>query len=171
MKLLNNILLGLEYLAEACQWKADFLEGNHSTLISEGFLKPRGWRGFYKVKRPLHVWKAAAIHDPTSVAPWMIRYVVVELEIPKGSMVFSDALHNTAKLAMWIDNRKCRADKAIVKSIVGGYAQCHSLQDEEFIYKVGETVKPTEPFSKRNRQCASGIHFFYDRSDAEKWLR
>jgi hypothetical protein len=59
--------------------------------------------------------------------------------------------------------RKCRAEYAIVLEGEG-----FSKHDRDFKYVVGETVRPTTPFNEnRWEECASGIHFFLTRSEAE----
>ena len=69
---------------------------------------------------------------------------------------------------------KCRASEAVVLAIYdtegnqvdsGG-----SIYDKSFTYKVGETVKPTQPFDNdRWNECGSGIHFFMSRAVAEQY--
>ena len=59
--------------------------------------------------------------------------------------------------------RKCRAEYAVV--LEGNGVSRH---DPEFKYRVGETVRPREPFDDdRWNECASGIHFFLTRQEAE----
>ena len=59
--------------------------------------------------------------------------------------------------------RKCRAEYAIVLEGEG-----YSLYDGAFYYKVGQTVRPLEPFCyDRWRECAPGIHFYLTRIEAE----
>ena len=42
--------------------------------------------------------------------------------------------------------------------------------DENFKYKVGETVRPEQGFSEDwVIECAPGIHFFITREEAEAW--
>ena len=61
--------------------------------------------------------------------------------------------------------RKCRAEYAIVLEGEG----C-SQYDSTFAYRVGETVRPREPFDdNRWEECASGIHFFLTRVEAENY--
>ena len=61
--------------------------------------------------------------------------------------------------------RKCRAEYAIVLEGEGV-----SQHDSNFTYKVGETIRPTEPFCEdRWQECASGIHFFLTREEAENY--
>lgn len=87
---------------------------------------------------------------------------IVELEIP------ADAKRSNAT------GRKCRASKAKVISITredgnpieDGF-EAYSSHDVNFIYKVGNTVEPTEPFDEdRWHECAPGIHFFITREEA-----
>ena len=70
---------------------------------------------------------------------------------------------------------KCRCDEAIVLDIqdysgksIANECTAHSLYQKDIIrYAVGRVIKPTEPFDEdRFRECASGIHFFYNREDA-----
>lgn len=61
--------------------------------------------------------------------------------------------------------RKCRAEFAIVLED-GGKSQ----HDETFTYKIGEVVRPREPFDEnRWNECSSGIHFFLTREEAEDY--
>ena len=63
--------------------------------------------------------------------------------------------------------RKCRAEFAKVVEVIGAETAV-SQYDMEFIYKVGEEVKPKEPFSDDwQNECESGIHFFITRIEAE----
>ena len=61
--------------------------------------------------------------------------------------------------------RKCRAEYAVVLEGEGV-----SQHDSAFTYKVSETVRPREPFCEdRWEECASGIHFFITRDEAEEY--
>jgi hypothetical protein len=61
--------------------------------------------------------------------------------------------------------RKCRAEYAIVLEGEGV-----SQFDPNFPYRIGEMVRPTEPFdTNRWNECTSGIHFFLTREEAEKY--
>jgi len=65
--------------------------------------------------------------------------------------------------------RKCRAEFAKVLEIIGAES-ASSQHDPNFVYKVGDVVKPTEPFNEEwNNECASGIHFFITRIEAEAY--
>lgn len=64
--------------------------------------------------------------------------------------------------------RKCRASEAVVVSLPEGCTEAHSIHDSSFMYRQGETVKPTTAFCEdRWQECASGIHFYITRAEAE----
>ena len=85
--------------------------------------------------------------------------VIVKLRIP------ADAKRSNAS------GRKCRAEYAEVLEIHGPDALTElalSQHDEDFAYRVGETVTPTESFDPdRWNECAAGIHFYITREEAE----
>ena len=63
--------------------------------------------------------------------------------------------------------RKCRAEYAQVLEIFGA-TEVKSDYDSSFVYRVGETVKPVKPFDEDwTIECASGIHFYITRIEAE----
>jgi Family of unknown function (DUF5758)/Pentapeptide repeats (8 copies) len=68
--------------------------------------------------------------------------------------------------------RKCRAEYAEVIEITKGSRKLKtalSTYDGDFKYEVGKTVKPLEPFSENwTNECASGIHFYITKIEAEK---
>lgn len=73
---------------------------------------------------------------------------------------------------------KCRASEAVVKAI-WGYGKngnrvklesAVSSHDPNFVYRVGETVKPTHPFCEnRFDECSSGIHHFMTYEEAKDY--
>jgi hypothetical protein len=66
--------------------------------------------------------------------------------------------------------RKCRAEYADVLELPEGVTECFSDHDPSFIYRKGERVSPKEPFSDDwKEECASGIHFFITRLEAENY--
>ena len=68
--------------------------------------------------------------------------------------------------------RKCRCSKAAVLNISkpdgsdSGLKEITSGYDENFIYRVGETVEVTNFDEDRKNECAPGIHFFITRDEA-----
>jgi hypothetical protein len=89
--------------------------------------------------------------------------VVIELRFPEG-----------AKLVSTVLGRKCRASEAtVVRCLTPDFeteTEFRSLHDEDFTYRVGETVKPSNPFDDSiTEECTSGIHFFTTREEAEKY--
>ena len=70
--------------------------------------------------------------------------------------------------------RKCRASEAVVCALYDENGkevdEAVSQNDADFIYRPGETVRPKEPFDEnRWNECASGIHFFVTREEAERY--
>lgn len=82
--------------------------------------------------------------------------VIVELEIPKGATVFC------------INGKKCRTNKCKVISISKGNEGI-SMYNIKFIYKVGKEIEIKNFNQSYNVECGSGIHFFKNRNDAEKY--
>ena len=86
---------------------------------------------------------------------------IVELELLKGAIVFS------------INNYKCRTNKAKVISIDGSKEKglkISSNYDKDFIYEVGKTIEVEDFNLMYNVECATGIHFFFKKEDAEKYF-
>ena len=80
--------------------------------------------------------------------------VLVKLLIP------ADARRSSAT------TRKCRADKVEVLEVLGTDV---GVSERGQIYKIGETVVADSWDGDRWNECAHGIHFFVNRSDAETW--
>ena len=97
-------------------------------------------------------WKKAPAQDGTQV--------IVKLLIP------TDAQRSNST------GRKCRASKARVLDIqdMNGNSLndtiAHSIHDEGFTYKVGETVQVDDFDTNRWNECDPGIHFFITRIEA-----
>lgn len=126
--------------------------------------------GFYKVVKPLHVFKKTLDH---SGWPALRRDVVTNLIIPVGARVYAPDCAFLKEGSC--DLRKMRASKAIVHS----QALCHGKRRQvdgsrsayrgSFIYKNGKTVKPEKSFSMKYDRCDSGIHFFLNLADAYRY--
>lgn len=70
-----------------------------------------------------------------------------------------------AKRVSTLVGRKCRASRVIVLEGVG-----YSFFDHSVFYIKGKVVTPVKPFNEDIRiECASGIHFFITREEAEKY--
>lgn len=79
---------------------------------------------------------------------------IIELEIPKGAIVFS------------INKEKCRTNKAIVKKCKGVQ---HSNYDKNFEYVEGKEIEVEDFNLMYNIECGAGIHFFRTKKEAEKY--
>jgi hypothetical protein len=65
--------------------------------------------------------------------------------------------------------RKCRAEFAEVLEIIGD-VKARSDHDSSFTYEYGQIVRPTHPFDENwVEECASGIHFFITKVEAENY--
>ncbi len=74
-------------------------------------------------------------------------------------------------------SNKCRCDKAKVLGIydldgnpLPSNIAAHSIRDNSFIYMIGKTITPREPFDDDPfNECSSGIHFFMSREEAVRY--
>ena len=69
--------------------------------------------------------------------------------------------------------RKCRCNEAKVLDIqnldgtsVDDVTEAYSQHDENFVYRVGKTVRVEDFDDDRRNECAAGIHFFITRQEA-----
>lgn len=83
--------------------------------------------------------------------------LIVTLEIPAGAIVFS------------INNNKCRTNKAKVTAISNNCTRATSFYSKNFIYELGKEVEVKDFSLMYNIECASGIHFFKTRDEAERY--
>ena len=87
--------------------------------------------------------------------------IIVELEIPKGAIVFS------------INNYKCRTNCAKVVRIFNSQGDnlniAKSKFDRTFKYKVGKTYTITNFNSNYSVECGAGIHFFRSEEEARNY--
>ena len=102
--------------------------------------------------------------------------------VPDGDIIGWKKLRNglIAKLLIPVKakrsnatGRKCRAEYAKVLEIWNGEESVkrgESGYEDGFLYIVGKTVKPSQPFDdNRWDECSTGIHFFITRLEAEKY--
>ena len=106
-------------------------------------------------------------------------YVLVELEIPEDAQwQCPEKEQDPENLEFKFFNQiwgpyenknkeqKCRASKAKVLKIHGGFDKVSSLHDREFTYGPGDTLEPKLPYATGNFACGSGIHFFESKDKA-----
>jgi hypothetical protein len=65
-------------------------------------------------------------------------------------------------------SRKCRCSAARVLEVIGA-EEGISINDRNFIYRVGETVSVPDFDENRWNECSTGIHFFITRQEAENY--
>lgn len=118
-----------------------------------------------------------------------VKGAIVQLLLPAGTKVNVPRNYNQNQNFRL---RKLRADQAVVMAIIpreyfpkhltrklGGY-EYETLQKVDhkfaskwsrtFYYQMGKLVKPVREFNTMTHNpCASGIHFFVDLIDAERW--
>ena len=119
----------------------------------------------YAKNAELAIAKTRIIPDEGSYIAWkkLTGNCVAKLKIP------SKAKRSHAS------GRKCRASEARVLAIFNietgaEVPEAYSLRDHTFVYRVGETVKTRKPFSDDMwNECASGIHHFITRAEAENY--
>ena len=83
--------------------------------------------------------------------------VVITATIPAGAIVFS------------INGRKCRTNKARIIDMGGKKEVLHSSYDQKFEYRLMQDIEIENFNLMYNVECASGIHFFRTREEAEKY--
>ena len=81
---------------------------------------------------------------------------VITAEIPAGAIVFC------------INGKKCRTNKAKITDM-GGRKVLHSKFDKSFEYRLGQEIEIEDFNLMYNVECASGVHFFENREDAENY--
>lgn len=150
-KLLNTIMLGAN-LSMANLFEADL----RGCYLSETNLSGANLSG---AKLDPIVIARTSICPEGDIIGWKkIREGICKLLIP-----------TTAKRSN-ATGRLCRAEFATILELPKGCAEGHSLYDREFIYRVGETVRPTEPFCEdRWQESAAGIHFYITREEAKSY--
>jgi len=102
--------------------------------------------------------------------------------LPSGELVGWKKCADEAIVMLRIDSetrrsnatgRKCRAESAFVVAIYDRHGapinEAVSGYDEDFVYRVGETVSVPDFEPDRWKECAPGIHFFITREEAEAW--
>jgi len=90
----------------------------------------------------------------------------------RGSLIAKIRITESSKRSHAF-GRKCRCSEAVVVAIYDGdneVTEGFSMHDTSFKYVKGEIVNPKQPFSEDwQNECASGIHFFITRIEAENY--
>jgi hypothetical protein len=105
--------------------------------------------------------------------------------LPEGDIIgykkaYDEATHSRVVIKLRIPTeakrssafgRKCRAEYADVIEIIGhNSVKAYSDHNHNFKYEVGQRVKPEKAFDENwMEECASGIHFFITKLEAEKY--
>jgi hypothetical protein len=95
--------------------------------------------------RGIRVWKKVWTNYDNGM------FSVISLLLPCGAQFLVHSNH-----------KKARADIAIAEG------NGNSDHQWDFKYKAGEFVIPVNDFEVSDRLCASGIHFYFDKIDAEQ---
>ena len=136
-------------LSEANLSGADLSEAN----LSRADLSEANLSAEEKIRKGKIMKKKATVYKKC-------RNKIVELELQKGSIVFS------------INNNKCRTNRAKVISIDGESTKGITIasdHDPSFIYEVGKMVEIEDFDLMYNVECSTGIHFFWTKEEAKKY--
>jgi hypothetical protein len=94
----------------------------------------------------------------------------------RDGLVAAVEVPDDARRVGGVVGRKCRASSALVLGFLGldgepsEATEARSLHDGDFIYRVGETVTPTNGFEESPLiECAAGIHFFLTFEEAAEY--
>ena len=153
--------LGGAYLGLANLRGADLREAD----LREADLRKADLRGAYLEGANLE----GALTTPYFVCPthgsftaWKsIAGHLIELNIPAEARRVSSLV-----------GRKCRAEFAVVVSITGPEGAVTSVSggyDPNFVYTVGETIRPDKFDDDIRIECTHGIHFFVTKEEAENY--
>lgn len=99
-----------------------------------------------------------------------LHVVLIKMIIKKGTEI---RLHH----GDYIDHRKCRTASAKIisfydlmgKKISTKNEVVYSSYDSNFEYELKKELKPKFSFDNSAKTCASGIHFFLNKKDAENY--
>lgn len=115
--------------------------------------------GFYILTEEVVVYKAALGYKPHN---YIYPVITIKLLLPVGTKIR-------------VGRYKCRANQAIVMQM-NKYGKKQTVLAARsnfcgnFIYNVGQTVKPRRKFCTDDLECASGIHFFRTLTEARNYL-
>lgn len=101
--------------------------------------------------------KGIILEEPMIGYKKCINDIIVTLEIPTNAIVFS------------INNKQCRTNKAKVVDISDDKKIAYSNFNDSFAYKLGQEIEIKDFDLMYNVECASGIHFFKTKEEAENY--
>lgn len=143
--------------------------------LSELEFKSNFYYGKYKVQSPIIAYKKikCTYQDKNHY------FAIAELEIPISSIIIKPLiLYPTDYFFINKHIGKLRTNKAIVKNIYSlsnnilnlSNTIYYSLYDNNYTYAIGDEKIPRNFFDDNvYTQCASGIHFFLTKHEAEKY--
>lgn len=107
---------------------------------------------FFTVKTPFIVYKKVARGEG-----YANNNRVISLALQKGTILCMNSFSN-----------KVRASAA--KVMPHAFGDCYAGRDKAFQYLSDAVVMPNGAFDMQpTSECASGIHFFFNRVDADNW--
>lgn len=131
---------------------ANYHKFHHSTNFEKVWVE---------ILRPLKVYKK--VYTPLLGSSCIATLILVPNEV--ALLGFSRPKSAFSRI------NKCRTTVAYVESINHYTGQrlneARSEHNPRFIYKVGDIVQPARPFDYWGEECASGIHFYLTRQEAE----
>lgn len=145
---LNRALLRSAKLHNADLRGADLSDAflDNASLFCTIFDDAECYRSGVILKKPMIGWKKCKDGK------------IVELRIPKGAVVFC------------INGRKCRTNRVKVISVNGSDKETAvSFQDRNFVYVPNKTLEIDDFDLNNTVECATGIHFFKTRKEAEEY--
>lgn len=126
--------------------KLDNAHFDFSNLLDVELDDPERYRLGVILEKPMTAWKKCRDDK------------IVKLRIPRGSIVFC------------VNGKKYRSNKAKVISVNGSDKETAASQfNENFVYTPGKTLEIKDFDLKYNVGCATGIHFFKTRKEAEEY--
>ena len=102
--------------------------------------------------------------------------VFVKLLVPAHAERHYDAYHGKIRVSearvldVIPDSNDLESRKSPTRSTLLTKVTVHSNYDPDFVYKVGQTVRPKKPFVRNDVTCASGIHGFLTLHEAAEYV-
>jgi hypothetical protein len=126
--------------------------------------------------------QGAYLQDVNLQGAYLQNIYAVNTILPDGELIVWKKLRNNliAKLTISVEakrvnaigSRKCRFEYAKVLAIYNGENEVNTgsgIYDSDFIYEVGQVVKPDKFDDSPLIECSNGIHAFITRQEAEDY--